>query len=147
MAIPPIAPAPSGRGYARIFGKTKPPSLIVLGVIFVVCLVFSWNTGNRVSSLSFIGRGNANSIRLAKKTLVDVSPWQTAQTLAALAVTAEENEYAHDTERLADHDVDQAFASALRQSRLNSEHAQLNADAQTISQRITQLQQLVAQDQ
>lgn len=147
MAIPPIAPPAHGAGRLRIFGKTKLTSLIVLGVIFVVCLVFSWNTGSRVSSLSFVGRGNANSVRFAKKTLVDVSPWQTAQTLAALAVTAEENEYAHDTERLADHDVDQAFASALRQSRLNSEHAQLTADAQTISQRITQLQQLVAQDQ
>ena len=147
MAIPPIAPAPSGLGHARIFGKTKLISLIVLGVLFVLCLVFSWNTGSSVSSLPLLGRGNANSARLARKTLVDVSPWQTAQTLAALAVTAEENEYAHDAERLADHDVDQAFASALRQARLNSEHAQLTGDAQTISQRITQLQQLVAQDQ
>lgn len=147
MAIPPIAPAQPSPGRARIFGKTKLTSLIVLGVLFVLCLAFSWNTGSSVSSLSFLGRDSPNSARLGKRTLVDVTPWQTAQTLAALAVTAEENEYAHDAERLADHDVDQAFASALRQSRLNSEHAQLNGDALTISQRITQLQQLVAQDQ
>ena len=147
MAIPPIAPVPSGTDHPSIFGKTKLTSLIGLGLLFVLCLAFSWNTGTSVSSPSFLARGNANSAHLARKTLVDVSPWQTAQTLAALAVTAEENEYAHDTERLADHDVDQAFASALRQARLNSEHAQLNGDALAISQKITQLQQLVAQDQ
>lgn len=147
MAIPPIAPVPPGPGHARIFGKTKLTGLILLGVLFVVCLAFSWNTGGSVSSLPFMKRGSATFAQFARKTLVDVSPWQTAQTLAALAVTAEENEYAHDAERLADHDVDQAFASALRQARLNSEHVQLTGEAQTISQRITQLQQLVAQDQ
>ena len=53
------------------------------------------------------------------KALVDLGPWQTAQALAPLAVTTEEKEYARDAERLADHEVDQAFASALRLSGLN----------------------------
>ena len=52
----------------------------------------------------------------SQKTLVDLRPWQTAEALAPLAVTAEETEYAHEAERLADHEVDQAFASALRQA-------------------------------
>ena len=38
-----------------------------------------------------------------RNTLVDLRPWQTAQSLAALAVTAEETEYARAAERNADH--------------------------------------------
>ena len=45
--------------------------------------------------------------------LVDQSPWQTVQALAPLAVSAEEQQMAHEAERLADHEVDQAFATEL----------------------------------
>jgi small-conductance mechanosensitive channel len=147
MAIPPIAPTPAIAGRGRIFGKAKLTSLIVLGVFLVICLALSWNSGSTAANLSLFSNKNTSRATLGKKSLVDVSPWQTAQTLAALAVTAEENEYARDAERLGDHDVDQAFAAALRESSLRSEHAKLSGDALAISQRITQLQQLVAQDQ
>src|SRR5246500_2850787 len=50
--------------------------------------------------------------------VVDQRPWQTAATLAALAQSAEEKELARDAERLADHEVDQAFAHSLRQATL-----------------------------
>src|ERR1700733_5810774 len=50
--------------------------------------------------------------------IVDQRPWQTAATLAALAQSAEERELARDAERIADHEVDQAFAQALRQASL-----------------------------
>ena len=43
------------------------------------------------------------------------------QTLAALAVSAEERELAREAERLADHEVDQAFAQALRQASAGDE--------------------------
>ena len=76
-----------------------------------------------------------------------MSPWQTAQALAPLAVTAEETEYARDAERLADHEVDQAFASALRQATLQAQHRTLTGDALALSQKVAQLQQLVKQDQ
>src|ERR1700755_3569512 len=46
--------------------------------------------------------------------VVDQRPWQTAATLAALAQSAEERELARDAERLADHEVDQAFSQSLR---------------------------------
>jgi len=47
---------------------------------------------------------------------VDTGPLLTAHRLAALAVTPEEQELAHQAERLADHAVDLAFADALRQA-------------------------------
>ncbi|HTB96066.1 MAG TPA: mechanosensitive ion channel domain-containing protein [Terracidiphilus sp.] len=147
MAIPPIAPAPAGTGRVNIFGKAKLTSLIVLANLVFLCLALSWNAGSTKANLSLFSAKNGTHATFGKKTLVDVSPWQTAQTLAALAVTAEENEYARDAERLGDHDVDQAFAAALRESSLQSEHAKLTGEALAISQRISQLQQLVAQDQ
>src|SRR5215469_4753896 len=46
--------------------------------------------------------------------LVDEQPLITAQRLSALATTAEEREFAQNAVRLADHEVDLAFAAALR---------------------------------
>lgn len=83
----------------------------------------------------------------AAQSLVDQQPWQTAQALAPLAVSAEENEYAREAERLADHEVDQAFAAALRQARLEAQHRKLVGEALVLSQKITQLEQLTQQDQ
>jgi len=48
--------------------------------------------------------------------VVDQRPWQTAATLAALTQSAEERELAREAERLADHEVDQAFSQSLRQA-------------------------------
>ncbi len=47
---------------------------------------------------------------------IDTGPLLTAHRLAALAVTPEEQELAHQAESLADHAVDLAFADALRQA-------------------------------
>ena len=147
MVIPPIAPPPNNGDRVQTFGKTRLTILIVLSVIFVVCLAFAWATRGAMGNLSFLSSQNSASHLGTKKTLVDLSPWQTAQTLSALAVTAEETEFAHDALRLADHDVDQAFASALRQARLRAEHTTLTGDALALSKKITGLEQLIAQDQ
>ena len=93
----------------------------------------------------FRGKGNVRSA--GAQSLVDLQPWQTAQTLAPLAVTAEENEYAREAERLADHEVDQAFAAALRQARLEAQHRTLTGTALALSQKVSQLEQLKQQDQ
>lgn len=76
---------------------------------------------------------------------MDLHPWQTAQALAALAVTAEEIEYARDAERLADHEVDQAFASALRQA--SAQRHVLTGEALKLSQNLGRLQRVVNEDQ
>src|SRR5215831_16142670 len=70
--------------------------------------------------------------------VVDQRPWQTAATLAALAQSAEEKEFAREAERLADHEVDQAFSQSLRQASL--EKPKLSAQALALQQRIAELQ-------
>lgn len=148
MAIPPIAPPPAGPGAKSVAGKTRMSLLVALTALLVLCLIFLWTTRGALENLAFLRQKDGASGSLgAKKTLVDVSPWQTAQALAALAVTSEEMEYAGDAERLADHEVDQAFASALRQATQRAAHRTLTGDALALSRRIKQLQQLVTQDQ
>jgi small-conductance mechanosensitive channel len=112
----------------------------------VLSIVFAWTTRDAMSSLPFIA-GRGRTPVSTQRTIVDLSPWQTAQALAALAVTAEETQHARDAERLADHEVDQAFAAALRQATVQTQRRTLTGEALTLSQRIDQLQQLVAQDQ
>ena len=144
MAIPPIAPPPRVPLRTRLFGSAWLISLFVLCALLALCLVFSWTTRGAMANLSFLGRNGATG---GKKSLVDLSPWQTAQALAPLAVTAEETAYARDAERLADHEVDQAFASALRTASLQAEHHALTGEALALSQKIAQLEQLIQQDQ
>jgi small-conductance mechanosensitive channel len=101
-----------------------------------------------MAHLSFLsGRGNVRSLANNHKTLVDLRPWQTAEALAPLAVTAEETEHAHEAERLADHEVDQAFAAALRQATAQAQHRNLTGQALALSQRVEQFQQLIKEDQ
>jgi small-conductance mechanosensitive channel len=77
--------------------------------------------------------------------IVDQRPWQTAEALAALAVSAEEREFAREAERLADHEVDQAFAQSLRQA--SAETRELKGEAVALQHRVTELQQTVKEDQ
>jgi small-conductance mechanosensitive channel len=59
----------------------------------------------------------AATSRAAHSRLVNTSPLKTARELAALAVTREERRLARDAVRVADHEVDLAFADALREAR------------------------------
>src|SRR5206468_1480564 len=121
--------------------------LLSLIAVLAVCLIFTWETGDVMSNLSFLNpRNNPNRSSGSKKPIVDIKPWQTAQALAALAYTAEEKEYAQEAERLADHEVDQAFASALRQATLDAQHLTPSGDALALSKKVGQLQHLIAQD-
>ena len=81
----------------------------------------------------------------AQNTLVDQRPWQTIEALAPLAVSAEEQSLAHEAERLADHEVDQAFAFALRDASLRT-HT-FTGNALVLQQRVKQLQAVVKEGQ
>jgi small-conductance mechanosensitive channel len=142
MPPSPIPPTSDEASSPRLFNKTRTVLWGTLLVLLIVCVVFTWMTRGALTYLH--GRSGA---RGGGQSLVNLQPWQTAQALAALAVTAEENEYAHDAERLADHEVDQAFAAALRQARLDAEHDNLTGEAQALAQKVAQLQQLKQQDQ
>lgn len=76
--------------------------------------------------------------------IVDQRPWQTAATLAELAESAEEREFAREAERLADHEVNQAFSQSLRQASLAV--TQLKGPALLLQQRVTELQKTVTDD-
>ncbi len=98
-----------------------------------------------MNNLSFLQRGSISGTPSGQQTLVDLRPWQTAQALAALAVSTEEKEHAREAERLADHEVDQAFAAALRQADTSSQP--LTAAAMALKQKVVDLQQTVKSDQ
>lgn len=147
MAIPQIASSAGQKLRSRIFGSTRLTILLSLIALLAVCLIFTWETGDVMSNLSFLNpRNSATRSAGAKKPLVDIKPWQTAQALASLAYTAEEKEFAQEAERLADHEVDQAFGSALRQATLDAQHLKLSSEASALSRKLAQLQQLIDQD-
>lgn len=131
-------PSPGGSRF-RIFGGVRLTILVVLVAALAACIVFSWATRGAMTDLAF-------QRARASQSLVDISPWQTAQALAAQAVTAEEQQYAREAEHLADHEVDQAFAAALRSAELEESHQALTGRALALSQRAAQLQTEIAQD-
>jgi small-conductance mechanosensitive channel len=108
-------------------------------VALVVFLVASFLTRGSMSSLPFL-RSKGAGIGL-----VDQRPWQTVEALAPLAVSTEEKRLALQAERLADHEVDQAFAMALRQASL--QRRTLTGKALDLQQKVTGLQTLVKEDQ
>ena len=112
--------------------------LIVLPALaLLLCLVGVYLTRGSMANLSFLHNPNAG--------LVDQRPWQTIQALAPLAVSAEEQSFAQEAERLADHEVDQAFAQALREA--NTQSKAMSPEAQTLAQKVASLQQQVKTDQ
>jgi small-conductance mechanosensitive channel len=126
----------------RRFGRTRFLSLLVLSALLVMCLAFSWITRDAMVHLRFLKNQQSQN---GSQNIVDQHPWQIAQALAPLAVSSEEVELAHEAERLADHDVDQAFASALRQA--NAQHTKPSGDALEMTTTVARLQQMTKEDQ
>ncbi len=145
MAANPPASASDAIHRRRVLSGLRFILTLALLAVVAVCLVFSWTTRDAMASLPFLKRLANKPGVVTEKAPVDVRPWQTAQALAASAVTAEETEYARDAERLADHEVDQAFASALRAAAAKP-HPVTGA-ALTLSRKIEHLQQIVKEDQ
>src|SRR6266536_4913490 len=77
--------------------------------------------------------------------LVDQSPLKTAQQLAQLATTPEERPLAEEALRLADREVDLAFAAALRDAAENP--PVLSPEAKEIEARLQKAQKLLKADQ
>ena len=113
--------------------------IAVPAALLILCLFAAWWTRGAMTHMPFRGKG-----RGAQDALVDQRPWQTIASLAPLAVSAEEQSYAREAERLADHDIDQAFALALRQASVQSRN--LTGDALAAQQKATQLQEMVKED-
>ena len=117
--------------------------LIVPAVVLGLCLLGSFLTQGVMGNLQFPkDRQGADG---HSGDVVDQLPWQTAQALSPLAVSTEEQAFAHEALRVADHEVDQAFAMALRQA--NTENRTLTGRALEISQKVMALQAVVKGDQ
>ena len=112
--------------------------------VLVACLVGIYLTRGAMAHLSFLKSKRGQGAGAASG-LVDQRPWQTVQALAPLAVSAEEKTFARQAQRLADHEVDQAFAMALRQE--STETRPLTGEAKELQQKITYLRGIVKEDQ
>jgi small-conductance mechanosensitive channel len=128
----------------RMLSRGRLISLFILSGLLVVCFVFSWTTRDAMAHLSFL-KSQQSQRGTEKSTVVDLHPWQIAQALAPLAVSKEEEEYAHEAERLADHEVNQAFATSLRQA--STQRLSPTGEALELTQKVAQLQQAVKEDQ
>src|ERR1035441_9725596 len=128
---------------ATLQGMSK-GRLVLVGTAAAVlagCLLASYLTRGAMTSLPFLdGQRGAE-----QQGLVDESPWQTVAALAALATSTEEKGLAREAERLADHEVDQAFAMALRQAEM--EKAVLTGPALDLQQKVNGLAEQVKEDQ
>jgi small-conductance mechanosensitive channel len=121
----------------------KSLSIVIPAALLIASLIGLFMTQGSMANLPFLrtkgfSRNNAGG-------LVDQRPWQTIEALSPLAISAEEKRHAREAERLADHEVDQAFAQALRQAALDSRT--INGDAIKVQQRVTALQSVVKDDQ
>jgi small-conductance mechanosensitive channel len=119
--------------------KKSKARLVLVGAfaaVLVVCLAASYLTQGAMS-----GRPRQR----VQPGLVDQQPWQTASALSGLAVSAEEKQYAREAERQADHEVDQAFAMALRQAAM--ETTVLTGPALEIQKKVNGLSAQVKEDQ
>ena len=119
---------------------------VALAVLLVGCVV-AW----------YATRATGGSLNPAKPgasadgaPLIDQRLMQTAQNLAALADTREEHDVAAEALRLADHELDQAFATALREATAHPSAAPgpaqaLRAHIAQIKTRVATSQQRIAQ--
>jgi small-conductance mechanosensitive channel len=117
-------------------------AIAIPAALLILCLVAAYWTRGAMAHMPFLKQGSSPG---TAGNLVDQRPWQTVESLAPLAVSAEEQSLAREAERLADHEVDQAFAFALRRAALQTRV--LTGDALALQQKVTQLQALVKEDQ
>jgi len=110
--------------------------LVLPGVVLVACVAGLYLTRGAMANLSFLNDKSSG--------LVDERPWQTVQALAPLAVSAEEQNFAQQAERLADHEVDQAFAQALREASIQTRT--MSPEAIALAQKAAQLEDEVKAD-
>lgn len=117
--------------------------IVIPALLLVASFIGLFLTRGSMANLP--SRRNRGVARNTLDTLVDQSSWQTIEALAPLAMSAEEKRLARDAQRLADHDVDQAFAQALRQATLDIRS--LTGNALAAQQKVARLQAVVKDDQ
>jgi len=120
--------------------------VLVMLIVLAVTLTGAFLTRGVMADLPFLqARKGSWTGAYVPLGIVDQRPWQTAATLAALAQSAEEKKLGRDAERLADHEVDQAFSQSLRQASLAQ--PKLSDKALALQKRVNELEQTVRNDE
>ena len=120
--------------------------VLVMLILLAVTLTGAFLTRGVMADLPFLqARKGSWTGAYVPLGIVDQRPWQTAATLAALAQSAEEKKLARDAERLADHEIDQAFSQSLRQASLAQ--PKLSDKALALQKRVNELQETVRNDE
>src|SRR5882762_1681998 len=120
--------------------------VLVMLIVLAVTLAGAFMTRGVMEYLPFLqARKGSWTGAYVPLGVVDQRPWQTAATLGALAQSAEERELAREAERLADHEVDQAFSQSLRQASLAKPN--LSGKALALQHRVNELQAIIKNDE
>jgi small-conductance mechanosensitive channel len=126
--------------------RTRTLTVLIILAALVITLTGAFMTRGVMAYLPFLqvkkGDWTGAYVPLG---IVDQRPWQTAATLAALAQSAEEKDLAREAERLADHEVNQAFSQSLRQVSLDK--PKLSSIALALQQRISELEKTIKSDE
>ncbi len=134
--------APSTRDRSTFLGQGTWTAIALLLLALLLCAVVVFRTGDAMANVPYLHY--KTGAQRSQQTLVDQAPWKTAVSLGTLAITQEELTFARQAEHLADHDVDQAFAAALRAATLKQRT--LTGEALALQTRVNQLQSITAAD-
>ncbi len=116
--------------------------VVVPAVALAVLVVLLFLNRGAMEQLAFLKRGATVS---ATGGPVDQRPTETAETLAGMAVSAEEQGFAQQAERLAAHEVDKAFEQALKREEIQPKR--LTGEAAALAAKVAGLQASVKADQ
>ena len=116
-----------------------------LGAVALVLLLAAAVYGLiRTAQPPSVPQNTGSSSGVAQTAAVDKTPILTAQKLAQMATTAEELPFAQEALRIADHEMDLAYAAAKRE--LEDHPTPLSADAKSIEARLKQAEDTLAAD-
>jgi small-conductance mechanosensitive channel len=119
-----------------------------IGVVILLALVIATIVGLVLTSnpnAAPVVSKNARNATVPAAPLVDQKPLQTARALAPLAATPEAQNYAREALKLADYEVDLAFADALRDAAAHP--PQMTPELRDLTNRITQAETVVKASQ
>ena len=112
--------------------------LLLLTALALVAWVLTGGSGDTETE-------KAKTPDIPEEFAVDKRPLQLARELAAFAATSDDQDLARDAERVADHEVDLDFASALR--RVSALPPQMPPDAKVLEERVRQMETQIKKDQ
>jgi len=121
--------------------RTPQLTFAVLLLLTALALVAWVLTGNSAKFQS----QKSKTQDIPEEFAIDKTPLSTARDLAAWAATTDDQDLARDAERVADHEVDLDFASALR--RVSSLPPQTPPEAKTLEDRVRQMEVQIKKDQ